>query len=219
MLVVNLFSTCIGFLHQVYTVGAGNCTGFFVDPLYSGDDSALPLSIPLKDAARLCDDTLLLRGFPGVGVLLVPGMGDPAPVAPSSPAAMVEPVLPGVLKDPAPLNAALEDAVLMAAPIAAASLESALSCSSLDLDFGVLPCNSLELIAVNNDAEHVVISVTIPLPPSPSWAASRPQEPAIDLLCHEDIDDFLQDGRACKVPEDNLDAMILVPTPKLATLD
>jgi hypothetical protein len=132
---------------------------------------------------------------------------------------MVEPVLPGVLEDLAPLNAALEDPVLLAALIAAASPESALSCSSLDLDFGVLPCNSLELTAVNNDAEHVVTSVAIPLPPSPPWAASPPQEPAIDLLCHEDIDDFPQDGRACNVPEDSLDAMILVPTPKLAPLD
>jgi hypothetical protein len=96
MLVVNLCSASIGFLHQVYTVGAGNCTGFSVDPLYSGDDSALPLSIPLKDAARLCDGTPLPRGFPGEGVLLVPRMEDPAPVVPSSRAAMVEHVLPGV---------------------------------------------------------------------------------------------------------------------------
>jgi hypothetical protein len=219
MLVVNLYSASIGFLHQVYTVGTSNCTGFSVDPICSGDDSALSPSIPLKDAARLCDGAPLPHGFPGVGVLLVPRMGDPTPVAPSSPAAMVELVLPDILEDPAPLSTALEDPVLLAPPIAATSPESALSCGSLDLDFGVLPCNSLELTAVNNDAEHVVTSVAIPLPPSPSWAASPPQEPAIDLLCHEDIDDFLQDGRACNIPEDNLDAMILVPTPKLATLD
>jgi hypothetical protein len=67
--------------------------------------------------------------------------------------------------------------------------------------------------------EHVVTSIAIPLPPSPSQATSPPQEPDIDLLFHEDIDDFLQDGRACNVPEDSLDAMILVPTPKLAILD
>jgi hypothetical protein len=132
---------------------------------------------------------------------------------------MVGPVLPGVLEVPAPLNATLEDSVLLAAPINVASPESTLSGSSLDLDFGVLPCNSLELTTVNNDAEHVVTSVAIPLPPSPPRAASRPQEPAIDLLCHEDIDDFQQDGRACNIPEDSLDDMILVPTPKLATLD
>jgi hypothetical protein len=53
MLVVNLWSTSIGFLYQVYIVGAGNCTGFSVDPLCSGDDSALPPSIPLKGAACL----------------------------------------------------------------------------------------------------------------------------------------------------------------------
>jgi hypothetical protein len=170
MLVVNLSSASIGFLHQVYTVGAGNCTGFSVDPICSGDDSALPPSIPLKDKERLCDNAPVLRGFPGVGVLLVPGMGDPAPIAPSSLAAMVEPVLPGVLENPAPLNAALEDPVLLAAPIATTSPESALSYGSLDLYFGVLPCNSLELTAVNNDAEHVVTSVAIPLllsPPPP----------------------------------------------------
>jgi hypothetical protein len=132
---------------------------------------------------------------------------------------MVEPVLPGVLEDPTPLNSALEDPVLLAAPIATISPESVLSCGSLDLDFSVLPCNSLKLTVVNNDAEHVVTSVVIPLPPSPPPAASPPQEPAIDLLCHEDINDFLQDERACNVPEDNLDAMILIPTPNLATLD
>jgi hypothetical protein len=79
-------------------------------------------------------------------------------------------VLPGVLENPAPLNAALEDPVLLAAPIATTSPESALSYGSLDLYFGVLPCNSLELTAVNNDAEHVVTSVAIPLllsPPPP----------------------------------------------------
>jgi hypothetical protein len=81
MLVVNLCSASIGFLHQVYTVGTSNCTGFSVDPIYSGDDSALSPSISLKDAARLCDGAPLPRGFPGVGVLLVPGMGDPTPVA------------------------------------------------------------------------------------------------------------------------------------------
>jgi hypothetical protein len=80
--------------------------------------------------------------------------------------------------------------VLLAVPIATASLESALSYDSLDLDFGVLPCNSLELNAVNNDADHVVTSFAIPLPPSPPWAASPPQEPSTDLLCHEDINDF-----------------------------
>jgi hypothetical protein len=132
---------------------------------------------------------------------------------------MVKPVLPGVLEDPMPLNAALEDPVLLVAPIAATSPESMLSCGSLDLDFSVLPCNSLELTAVNNDVEHVVTSVAIPLPPSPPRAASPPQEPAIDLLCQEDIDDFLQDGRACNVLEDSLDVVILVPTPKLANLD
>jgi hypothetical protein len=78
MLVVNLCSASIGLLYQVYTIGVGNYTGFFVDPLYSGDDSALPLSIPLKDAVRLCDGAPLPRGFPGVGILLVPGMGDPS---------------------------------------------------------------------------------------------------------------------------------------------
>jgi hypothetical protein len=191
MLVVNLCSASIGFLHQVYNVGAGNYMVFFVDPICSGDDSALPLSIPLKDAARLCDGAPLPRGFRGVGVLLVPEMGYPTRVAPSSPAAMVDHVLPGVLEDPAPLNAALEDPVLLAMPIAATSPESALSCGSLDLDFGVLPCNSLELTAVNNDAEHVVTSAVIPLPPSPPPVASLPQEPTIDLHCHEDIDDFL----------------------------
>jgi hypothetical protein len=98
---------------------------------------------------------------------------------------MVEPVLPGVLEDPVPLNAALEDLVLLATPIAAASPESALSFSSLDLDFGVLLCNSLELTAINNDAEHVVTSVAIPLPLSLLWAASPPQESATT------IDDFL----------------------------
>jgi hypothetical protein len=132
---------------------------------------------------------------------------------------MVKPVLHGVLEDPAPLSAALEDSVLLATPIAAALPKSTLSCGSLDLDFGVLPCNSLELTAVNNDAKDVVTSVAIPLPPSPLWAMSPPQEPAIDLLCHEDIDNFLQDGHACNILEDNLYAMILVPTPKLATLD
>jgi hypothetical protein len=109
--------------------------------------------------------------------------------------------------------------VLLGVPIATASLERALSCGSLDLDFSVLPCNSLELTAVNNDAEHVVISVAIPLLPSPPRAASPPEEPAINLLCHQDIDDFLSDGRACNIPYNSLDAMILVPTPKLATLD
>jgi hypothetical protein len=64
MIVVNLCSTSIGFLHQVYTVGTGNCTGFSVDPLCSSDDSALPPSIPLKDVARLCDSASLPRGFP-----------------------------------------------------------------------------------------------------------------------------------------------------------
>jgi hypothetical protein len=82
MLVVNLCSASIGFLHQVYTVGATNCTGFSVDPICSSDDSALLLSILLKDAVRLCDGAPLPRGFPGVGVLLVHGMGDPARVAP-----------------------------------------------------------------------------------------------------------------------------------------
>jgi hypothetical protein len=219
MLVVNLCSASIGFLHQVYTVGTGNCMSFFVDPICSGDDSALPPSIPLKDAARLCDNAPLSRGFPSVGVLLVPEMGDPTPIAPPSPTTMVEPVLTGALEEPAPLNAALEDPVLLAVPIAATSHESVLSCGSLDLDFGVLPYNLLELTAVNNDVEHVVTSIAIPLPPSPPRATLPPQEPAIGLLCHEDIDDFLQDGRAYNVTEDNLDAMILVPTPKLATLD
>jgi hypothetical protein len=132
---------------------------------------------------------------------------------------MVEPVLLGVLEDPGPLNAALQDSVLLAAPIVVASPESTLSCGSLDLDFGVLPCNSLELTAVNNDTEHVVTSIAIPLPPSPPRAMSPPQEPAIDLLFYEDIDDFLHDGRACNALEESLDAMILVLTPKLASLD
>jgi hypothetical protein len=95
------------------------------------------------------------------------------------------------LEDPALLNATFEDPVLLATPIAAASPESALSYGSLDLDFGVLPCKSLELTAINNEAEHVVTSVAIPLPPSPPRAASPPEEPAIDLLGHEDINDFL----------------------------
>jgi hypothetical protein len=81
---------------------------------------------------------------------------------------MVEPVLPGVLEDPAPLNTTLEDPVLLAAPIVATSPKSVLSCGSLDLDFGVLPCNSLELTAVNNDADHVVTSVGHPSPAVPA---------------------------------------------------
>jgi hypothetical protein len=52
---------------------------------------------------------------------------------------MVELVLPSVLEDPVLLNAALEDLVLLVAPTVVTSLESALSCGSLDLDFGVLP--------------------------------------------------------------------------------
>jgi hypothetical protein len=104
MLVINLCSAFIGFLHQVYTVGVGNCMGFFVDPFCSGDDSALPPSISLKDVACLCDGSPLPRGLPSVGVPLVLRMGDPAPITPSSPTVLVEPVLPGVLEDPASLT-------------------------------------------------------------------------------------------------------------------
>lgn len=157
MMVVNLSSATIGFLHQVCKVGARQNTAFTLDVISKGRNfDELQGNIPLDAASQLCDT---------VGKLQLPALA-------------------GRVHNDIPLPAVVASEIAIpASPVRAASPPPPLDFSDIGIDIGldIVPCNLEKRIKSERwMLEHLVPAVIVPL-------LIAPPEPAPPLLSNDDL--------------------------------
>jgi hypothetical protein len=171
MLVVNLCTASVGFLHRVFSVGAAQCAGFSTDVLCVGPGPLPAASLPLKDAERLCDGAPLPRGAAPAS-LDAPPTPPPAVLTASTSA---DPVV-AVSDDAAPVEPApAEDPVLHADPALAASDGSASSPSFGDFDLDIPPCNSADSVRTRSTSSLTSSFLCLPRRHTPWSPCTAPR--------------------------------------------
>jgi len=151
MFVVNLCTASVGFLHQLAEVGSTHSLSCSVDIIATSFEAAPAPNISIRDANNLCN-------------------GHPLPRAASaaSPTAPPTPAVPAALD--------VDPAVLVPPP--AAVLAPPPTSPNFDvLDLDILPVAPEPLRSLG-DAECLITSVTIPLPPLP---LGSPELPDVDV--------------------------------------
>lgn len=147
MLVINLCSASIGFLHQVSRVGAGQHVSYTADILCAANTVGPNANFTLLQASELCDRV------GDLAACVVANVGAPAPTSLEVGAAQSAPVAP---TPEAPPNAPLATTAQPPSPPASPDF------AAMDMD--ITPCNLYARPrSVRWELEHAVTKVPIPL--------------------------------------------------------